>query len=62
MSRKPIALPDALVYESYGLTKDGIAIVEGRAIRTTRAGSKVRPDARDTQGNRTAGREMEVRT
>ena len=27
--RKPMALPDALVYELYGLTKDEIRIVEG---------------------------------
>jgi hypothetical protein len=30
VSRKPIALlPDALVYELYGLTEDEIRIVEG---------------------------------
>ena len=29
VSRKPIALPDAPVYELYGLTKDEIRIVEG---------------------------------
>jgi hypothetical protein len=29
VSRKPMALPDALVYELYGLTKDEIRIVEG---------------------------------
>ena len=29
MSRKPIALPDALVYELHGLTDDEIRIVEG---------------------------------
>ena len=31
MSRKPIALPDALVYELYGLTEEEIRIVEGNA-------------------------------
>ena len=31
MSRKPLALPDALVYELYGLSEEEIAIVEGRA-------------------------------
>ena len=30
MSRKPIALPDALVYELYGLTEKEIGIVEER--------------------------------
>ncbi len=29
MSRKPIALPGALVYELYGLTEGEIRIVEG---------------------------------
>jgi hypothetical protein len=31
VSRKPMALPDALVYELYGLTEDEIRIVEGAA-------------------------------
>lgn len=31
MSRKPMALPDALVYELYGLTEDEMRIVEGAA-------------------------------
>jgi len=31
VSRKPIALPDALVYELYGLTEEEIRIVEGNA-------------------------------
>ena len=29
MSRKPMALSDALVYELYGLTEDEIQIVDG---------------------------------
>ena len=29
VSRKPMALPDALVYELYGLTEDVIRTVEG---------------------------------
>jgi hypothetical protein len=29
VSRKPIALPDALVYELYGLMEEEIKIVEG---------------------------------
>ncbi|MCX6843944.1 MAG: hypothetical protein NTX53_16905 [candidate division WOR-3 bacterium] len=31
VNRKPIALPDALVYELYGLTEEEIRIVEGNA-------------------------------
>jgi hypothetical protein len=30
VSRRPMAHPDALVYELYGLTDEEIAIVEGR--------------------------------
>ena len=29
MSRKPIALSDALVYELYGLTEEEVRIVQG---------------------------------
>jgi hypothetical protein len=29
VSRKPMALPDALVYELYGLTAEEIAVIEG---------------------------------
>jgi hypothetical protein len=29
VSRKPTALPDALVYEPYGLTEEEIKVVEG---------------------------------
>ena len=29
VSRKPMALPDALVYELYGLTQEEVAVVEG---------------------------------
>jgi len=39
VSRKPMALPDALVYELRGLTEEGIRIVEGveagRSLRST---------------------------
>ena len=31
MSRKPMALSDALVYELYGLTQDEMRIVDGAA-------------------------------
>ena len=30
VSRKPIALPDVLVYELYGLTEEEVRIVESR--------------------------------
>jgi hypothetical protein len=29
VSRKPIAVPDTLVYELYGLTEEEVRIVEG---------------------------------
>jgi len=31
VSRKPLALPDALVYELYGLTEEEIGVVEDAA-------------------------------
>jgi hypothetical protein len=35
VSRKPMGLPDTLVYELHGLTKEEIMIVEGEGNGTT---------------------------